>query len=80
MNLGDSERQITESVADASRSYVGNPTARHQRAMNTLYEALKQKGALVNVASSAVGTMNLGGRSGMVALAKTTVADGPKAD
>ncbi len=40
--LGESERQIAESFADASRSYVGNPTALHLRAMNMLFEGLKQ--------------------------------------
>jgi regulator of protease activity HflC (stomatin/prohibitin superfamily) len=69
--LGESEKQIAESFADASKSYQGNPTALHLRAMNMLFEGLKQKGALVIVPSSAVDTMNLGGLSGMVALAKT---------
>ncbi len=70
--LGESEKQIAESFAEASRAYVDNPTALHLRAMNMLFEGLKEKGALVIVPSSAVDTMNLGGMSGMVALAKTT--------
>jgi len=68
--LGESEKQIAESFSDASRSYVNNPTALHLRAMNMLFEGLKEKGALVIVPSSAVDTMNLGGLSGMVALAQ----------
>jgi hypothetical protein len=48
-----------------------DPTALHLRAMNMLFEGLKEKGALVIVPSSAVDTMNLGGLSGMVALAQT---------
>lgn len=68
--LGESEKQIAESFAEASRSYVDNPTALHLRAMNMLFEGLKEKGALVIVPSSAVDTMNLGGMSGMISLAQ----------
>jgi regulator of protease activity HflC (stomatin/prohibitin superfamily) len=68
--LGESERQIAQSFADASQSYRDNPTALHLRAMNMLFEGLKEKGALVIVPSSAVDTMNLGGLSGMVSLAE----------
>jgi len=69
--LGESERQIAQSFSDASQSYRDNPTALHLRAMNMLFEGLKEKGALVIVPSSAVDTMNLGGLSGMVSLAET---------
>ena len=68
--LGESEKQIAESFAKASKSYINNPTALHLRAMNMLFEGLKEKGALVIVPSSAVDTMNLGGVSGMVSLAQ----------
>ena len=51
-------------------AYVDNPTALHLRAMNMLFEGLKDKGALVIVPSSAVETMNLGGLSGMVAMSQ----------
>jgi regulator of protease activity HflC (stomatin/prohibitin superfamily) len=68
--LGESERQIAQSFAEASVAYVDNPTALHLRAMNMLFEGLKDKGALVIVPSSAVDTMNLGGLSGMVSLAQ----------
>ena len=68
--LGESEKQIAQSFAEASKAYVDNPTALHLRAMNMLFEGLKQKGALVIVPSSAVDTMNLGGLSGMVSLAQ----------
>jgi len=70
--LGESEKQIADSFADASVAYIDNPTALHLRAMNMLFEGLKEKGAMVIVPSSAVDTMNLGGLSGMVSLAKTT--------
>jgi regulator of protease activity HflC (stomatin/prohibitin superfamily) len=68
--LGEAEMQVAESFAEASRAYVNNPTALHLRAMNMLFEGLKEKGALVIVPSSAVDTMNLGGLSGMTALAQ----------
>jgi len=64
------EGPIAASFADASKSYVDNPTALHLRGMNMLFEGLKEKGALVIVPSSAVESMNLGGLSGMVALAQ----------
>jgi regulator of protease activity HflC (stomatin/prohibitin superfamily) len=67
--LGESEMQIAESFAEASKAYKTNPTALHLRAMNMLFEGLKEKGAMVIVPSSAVDTMNLGGMSGLVALA-----------
>ena len=66
--LGESEQQIAASFAKASEAYVNNPTALHLRAMNMLFEGLKQKGALVIVPSSAIDTMNLGGLTGMVAM------------
>lgn len=68
--LGESEMQIAHSFAEASQAYQNNPTALHLRAMNMLFEGLKEKGALVIVPSSAVDTMNLGGLSGMVSLAQ----------
>jgi regulator of protease activity HflC (stomatin/prohibitin superfamily) len=70
--LGESEKQISQSFADASVAYRDNPTALHLRAMNMLFEGLKEKGALVIVPSSAVDTMNLGGLAGMTALAGMT--------
>ncbi len=68
--LGESEKQIAESFAEASQAYINNPTALHLRAMNMLFEGLKEKGAMVIVPSSAVDTMNLGGISGMVSIAQ----------
>ncbi len=68
--LGESEKQIAASFSEASQAYVDNPTALHLRAMNMLFEGLKEKGALVIVPSSAVDTINLGGLSGMVSLAQ----------
>ncbi len=75
--LGESEKQIAASFAEASQAYINNPTALHLRAMNMLFEGLKEKGALVIVPSSAVDTMNLGGISGMVSMAQNNL---PKED
>jgi regulator of protease activity HflC (stomatin/prohibitin superfamily) len=71
--LGESEKQIAASFAEASQAYRDNPTALHLRAMNMLFEGLKEKGALVIVPSSAVDTMNLGAVSGVVAIAQNNV-------
>jgi regulator of protease activity HflC (stomatin/prohibitin superfamily) len=68
--LGESEKQIASSFAEAAKAYSNNPTALHLRAMNMLFEGLKEKGALVIVPSSAVDTMNLGGLSGITSLAQ----------
>ena len=69
--LGESELQIADSFAKASEAYKTNPTAMHLRAMNMLFEGLKERGSLIIVPSSAVDTMNLGGLMGMSALAIT---------
>lgn len=67
--LGESEEQIADSFAKAAEAYRDNPTALHLRAMNMLFEGLKEKGAMVIVPSSAVDTMNLGGLMGMTSMA-----------
>jgi regulator of protease activity HflC (stomatin/prohibitin superfamily) len=66
--LGDSERQVAEKFGEAAKTYADNPTAFHLRAMNMLYEGLKQNSTIVIVPSSAVETMQLGGLSGITAL------------
>ncbi len=76
--LGESEQQIAASFSEASKAYIDNPTALHLRAMNMLFEGLKQKGALVIVPSSAVDTMNLGGLSGMISLAQQNLPKNEK--
>jgi len=68
--LGDSERQIAEKFSEAARSYANDPTALHLRAMNMLYEGLKQNATIVLVPSSAVETMQLGSVAGITALAE----------
>jgi len=66
--LGDSERQVAEKFGEAAKSYTNNPVALHLRAMNMLYEGLKQNSTIVIVPSSAVETMQLGGLAGLTAL------------
>jgi regulator of protease activity HflC (stomatin/prohibitin superfamily) len=67
--LGTAETEISSKFAEASMMYVNNPVALHLRAMNMLYEAIKEKGAMVIVPSSAVETMGLGGLLGTASLA-----------
>jgi regulator of protease activity HflC (stomatin/prohibitin superfamily) len=68
--LGTAETEIAEKFALASEQYIGNPTALHLRAMNMLYEAIKERGAMVIVPSSVVETMGLGGMMGVAAMAE----------
>ncbi|MEK6286412.1 MAG: slipin family protein [Acidobacteriota bacterium] len=65
--LGQAEVEIAHLFAKAAESYMGNPTALHLRAMNMLYEGLKEKGALMLVPSSAVESMSMGGLLGAAA-------------
>lgn len=68
--LGTAETEISARFAEASQVYIDNPVALHLRAMNMLYEAIKEKGAMVVVPSSAVETMGLGGMLATSTLAK----------
>jgi len=68
--LSTAETEIAAKFVEAAQPYQGNPVAIHLRAMNMLYEGLKEKGSLVIVPSSAVDTMNLGTMSGLSALAQ----------
>ena len=68
--LGDAETQISDKFAQAAAIYHDNPIALHLRAMNMLYEAIKEKGSMVIVPSSAVETMGLGGMLATASLAK----------
>ncbi len=67
--LGTAETEISMKFSEASQVYVNNPVALHLRAMNMLYEAIKEKGSMVIVPSSAVETMGLGGLMGTASLA-----------
>jgi len=67
--LGQAETEIADKFAQASLVYQNNPTALHLRAMNMLYEAIKERGSMVIVPSSAVETMGLGGSLATASLA-----------
>ena len=69
--LGTAETEISTKFAAAAKVYRDDPTALHLRAMNMLYEAIREKGSMVIVPSSAVETMGLGGILGTTALGKT---------
>jgi regulator of protease activity HflC (stomatin/prohibitin superfamily) len=69
--LGQAETEISEKFSQAAQVYQNNPIALHLRAMNMLYEAIKEKGSMVIVPSSAVETMGLGGNLASIALAGT---------
>jgi uncharacterized membrane protein YqiK len=66
--LGTAETEISDKFAQAAVVYRDNPIALHLRAMNMLYEAIKEKGSMVIVPSSVVETMGLGGMMGTAAL------------
>ena len=69
--LGQAETEIADKFAQAAVTYRNDPTALHLRAMNMLYEAIKERGSMVIVPSSVVETMGLGGSLATAALAKS---------
>jgi regulator of protease activity HflC (stomatin/prohibitin superfamily) len=73
--LGQAELEIAHLFQEASRSYQDNPTALHLRAMNMLYEGLKEKGALMLVPSTAVESMGMGGLLGAAALRQQALSE-----
>jgi len=68
--LGTAETEIAEKFASASEHYRDNPVALHLRAMNMVYEGLRQKGSMIIVPSTAVETMGLGALGGLTAFGK----------
>ncbi len=68
--LGTAETEIAEKFAKASEHYRDNPVALHLRAMNMVYEGLRQKGSMVIVPSTAVETMGLGALGGLTAFGR----------
>ncbi|HTH26768.1 MAG TPA: slipin family protein [Vicinamibacterales bacterium] len=73
--LGQAELEIAASFAEAAKSYEDNPTALHLRAMNMLYEGLKEKGALMLIPSSAVESMGMGGMLGAAAMRQKSLVE-----
>ncbi len=74
--LGQAEMEIASSFHEAAKMYRDNPTALHLRAMNMLYEGLKEKGAMMIVPSSAVESMGMGGLLGAAALRQQSLVGG----
>lgn len=68
--LGEAEVQVSDQFAQAAKVYEENPVALHLRGMNMLYEAMREKGSMVVVPSSAIETMGLGGTLATTAIAK----------
>ena len=69
--LGTAEAEIAEKFAKASEHYQNNPVALHLRAMNMVFEGIKQKGSMIIVPSTAVETMGLGALGGLTAFDKS---------
>src|SRR5712671_2800436 len=78
--LGEAEMEIAHSFQEAAKAYQHNPVALHLRAMNMLYEGLKEKGALMLIPSSAVESMGMGGLMGAAALRQSNLTGGADAD
>src|SRR5262249_57503051 len=74
--LGQAEVEIANMFEQAPKSYHDNPTALHLRAMNMLYEGLKEKGAMMIVPSTAVESMGMGGLLGAAAMRQQQLAKG----
>ncbi len=74
--LGEAEREIAHSFEEAARSYQNNPIALQLRAMNMLYEGLKDKGALMLVPTSAVDSLGMGGMLGAAAIRQARLNEG----
>ncbi len=68
--LGTAETEIAEKFARASAHYQDNPVALHLRAMNMVFEGLRQKGSMIIVPSTAVETMGLGALGGLTAFGR----------
>jgi len=76
--LGQAALETANSFQEAAKSYHDNPSALHLRAMNMLYEGLKQKGALMLIPSSAVESIGMGGMVGAAARRQESLAGGER--
>jgi len=68
--LGDAENEIAQKFVEAAHKYDSSPSGLHLRAMNILYESLKEEGTMVIVPSTAIDSMNIGGLAGLTAFAQ----------
>ncbi len=66
--LGDAEVEVSAKFEEAALRYQNNPTAFQLRAMNILYEGMKEKSSLMIVPSSMVDSLSVGGAAGLAAL------------
>jgi regulator of protease activity HflC (stomatin/prohibitin superfamily) len=73
--LSTAETEIASKFIEAARPYQNNPVAVHLRAMNMLYEGLREKGSMIIVPSTAVESMNLGAMGGLAALSQSPALD-----
>ena len=78
--LGEAEVEIAHSFQEAAKAYHNDPTAMQLRAMNILYEGLKEKGALMLVPTSAVEAIGMGGMLGAASLRRDLMASKSPAD
>ena len=76
--LGQAEMEIAASFEEAAKSYYDNPVALQLRAMNMLYEGMKEKGALMLIPTSAVESMGMGGMLGAAAMRQQKLTAGEK--
>lgn len=74
--LGSAEAEIAGAFRTAADQYRDDPVALQLRAMNMIYESIRNKGGMVLVPASALETMNLGTVLGTTAYAKKAT-DGP---
>ena len=58
--LGTAETEIAQRFAEASKVYENNPIALQLRAMNILYEGLKERGGLIVTPSGVADSLNIG--------------------
>lgn len=69
--LGDAEIAVAEKITRANEFYRNNPQAFQLRAMNMVYDGLRQsKGSIMLMPSSAIEGMDLGSPAGLAALQK----------
>jgi regulator of protease activity HflC (stomatin/prohibitin superfamily) len=74
--LADSEQQIAHKFVQAAEQYETNAVAFNLRAMNMLFEGLKERGGLVIVPSTAVESMGLGTLTGLAAMRERMTVPG----
>jgi len=73
--LGDAEVEIAEKFEKAAEKYRDNPVALQLRAMNMVYEGIRNNSNLMLLPSSALDNMNLGAVMGTAAYNKTMQYD-----